>query len=263
MNGGEESELARLMRAAIGGDEKAYAEFLRRAACLVRGFARRKIVRGGIDPEDIVQETLLAIHLKRHTWRDDGSVLPWLYAIARYKLIDAFRRQGRRVEIEIDEIAETFAAAGTGNRQRPGDSPRARDARAWPALGRGGGHRRRAFDRRDGRKPRHQRGGSAGCAASRPDGDRQTVRAAMMDTNELIKSLAADARPSGGAAFIRLVARGGRRSRSRRSRVRRDARPETGHRGRGRDAALSLQVRDHHHTCRKRLRRCASLVTAG
>jgi len=109
LNGAEEGELAGLMRAAVGGDEKAYAEFLRRAACLVRGFARRKIVRGGIDPEDIVQETLLAIHVKRHTWRDDGSVLPWVYAIARYKLVDAFRRQGRRVEIEIDEIAETFA----------------------------------------------------------------------------------------------------------------------------------------------------------
>jgi RNA polymerase sigma-70 factor (ECF subfamily) len=110
LNGAEEGELARLMRAAIGGDERAYAEFLRRAACLVRGFARRRIVRGGIDPEDIVQETLLAIHVKRHTWRDDGSVLPWLFAIARYKLVDAFRRQGRRTEIEIDEIADTFAA---------------------------------------------------------------------------------------------------------------------------------------------------------
>ena len=109
MNGADENELARLMRGAIGGDEKAYAEFLRRAACLVRGFARGRIVRGGVDPEDIVQETLLAIHLKRHTWRDDGSVLPWLYAIARYKLIDAFRRRGRRVEIESDEIADTFA----------------------------------------------------------------------------------------------------------------------------------------------------------
>ena len=113
MDGADEDELARLMRAAIGGDEKAYAEFLRRAACLVRGFARRKIVRGGIDPEDIVQETLLAIHVKRHTWRDDGSVLPWLYAIARYKLVDAFRRRGRHPEIEIDEIAETLAAPET------------------------------------------------------------------------------------------------------------------------------------------------------
>src|SRR3546814_18114776 len=65
-------------------------------------------MQGGIDPEDIVQETLLAIHMKRHTWRDDAPVTPWLYAIARYKLIDAFRRRGRLVEIEIGEIAERF-----------------------------------------------------------------------------------------------------------------------------------------------------------
>jgi len=66
-------------------------------------------MQGGIDPEDVVQETLLAIHLKRHTWRIDTPVTPWLYAIARYKLIDAFRRRGRHVEIEISEIAETYA----------------------------------------------------------------------------------------------------------------------------------------------------------
>jgi RNA polymerase sigma-70 factor (ECF subfamily) len=113
LHGNEDSELAGLMRAALAGDERAYAEFLRRAACLVRGFARTRIVRGGIDPEDIVQETLLAIHMKRHTWRDDGSVLPWLYAIARYKLVDAFRRSGRRMEVEIDEVAETLAAPET------------------------------------------------------------------------------------------------------------------------------------------------------
>lgn len=109
MDGNDETELARLMRAAIAGDERAYTEFLRRAACLVRGYARRKVVRGGLDSEDIVQETLLAIHMKRHTWRDAAPVTPWLYAIARHKLIDAFRRRGRRVEIEIGEITETFA----------------------------------------------------------------------------------------------------------------------------------------------------------
>src|SRR3546814_19492049 len=90
--------MARLMRAADGGDDRAYAEFLDRAARLVRRFARRKVVCGGIDPEDIVQETLLAVHMKRHTWRDDAPVTPWLFAIARHKLIDAFRRRGRRVE---------------------------------------------------------------------------------------------------------------------------------------------------------------------
>lgn len=109
MTGKDEAELSRLMRVALAGDEKAYADFLHHAAALVRGFVRRRSAVGGIDPEDIVQETLLAIHLKRHTWRQDAPILPWVYAIARFKLIDAFRRHGRRVEINIDAIAETAA----------------------------------------------------------------------------------------------------------------------------------------------------------
>ncbi|CAN7314430.1 sigma-70 family RNA polymerase sigma factor [Mesorhizobium sp. LjRoot246] len=113
MSGKDEAELSRLMRAAIAGDERAYADFLHRIAALVRGFARRKIVQGGVDPEDVVQETLLAIHVKRHTWRQDAPVLPWIYAIARFKLIDAFRRRGRRIEIDVDDIAETFAEPET------------------------------------------------------------------------------------------------------------------------------------------------------
>lgn len=109
MDGGDEKEIAQLMHAAIAGDERAYGEFLRRTASLVRFFARGKIAQGGIDPEDIVQETLLAIHMKRHTWRHDAPVTPWVYAIARYKLVDAFRRRGRRMEVEMDDIAESFA----------------------------------------------------------------------------------------------------------------------------------------------------------
>jgi RNA polymerase sigma-70 factor, ECF subfamily len=113
LNAQSEAELARLLRAAMAGDERAYGEFLRSAARLVRSFARRRIFAGGMDPEDIVQETLLAIHTKRHTWRDAAEVTPWVYAIARYKLVDAFRRSGRRAEIPIDEIAETFAEPET------------------------------------------------------------------------------------------------------------------------------------------------------
>jgi RNA polymerase sigma-70 factor (ECF subfamily) len=106
----EEKELARLMRASIAGDERAYGEFLKSVGSLVRGFARRKVADVGIDAEDIVQETLLAIHVKRHTWRDEEPILPWLYAIARYKLLDAFRARGRRTRVETEAAAEGFAA---------------------------------------------------------------------------------------------------------------------------------------------------------
>ncbi|MEQ1955799.1 sigma-70 family RNA polymerase sigma factor [Mesorhizobium sp. CN2-181] len=108
MTAADETELARLLRAALGGDEKAYAAFLSRVASLVRGFARRRIDHA-VDPEDIVQETLLAIHTKRHTWRSDAPVRPWVFAIAKYKIIDAFRRRGRHIEVDIADFAETLA----------------------------------------------------------------------------------------------------------------------------------------------------------
>lgn len=103
MDGGGDAELARLLNGGLAGDEQAYAEFLRRAAGLVRRFAQRRITHGGLDPEDVVQETLLAVHMKRHTWRRDAPVGPWLYAIARFKLIDSFRRVNRRMEVPVDD----------------------------------------------------------------------------------------------------------------------------------------------------------------
>ncbi len=83
MSGKDEAGLAGLLRAAIAGDEKAYAVFLARAAALVRGFVRRRMTQGGIDPEDVVQETLLAIHLKRHTWRIEVDVDDFADSIAQ------------------------------------------------------------------------------------------------------------------------------------------------------------------------------------
>lgn len=109
MSGKDEAELARLMQAAIAGDERAYADFLGRVAVLVRGFCRNRIASANIDPEDIVQETLLAIHLKRHTWRRDDLISPWIYGIARFKLADAFRQRGRHINIDIADIAEPAA----------------------------------------------------------------------------------------------------------------------------------------------------------
>jgi RNA polymerase sigma-70 factor (ECF subfamily) len=104
----DEAELARMLRAALSGDEQAYAAFLARVAALVRGVTRRN-AGSGVEVEDVVQETLLAIHLKRHTWRADAPVRPWVFAIARYKLVDNLRRRGRRVEVDIADYADTLA----------------------------------------------------------------------------------------------------------------------------------------------------------
>ncbi|HXV30306.1 MAG TPA: sigma-70 family RNA polymerase sigma factor [Sinorhizobium sp.] len=109
----DDKDLAELFRAALEGDERAYGDFLHKAATLVRAWARRRTAFGGLDPEDIVQETLLAIHVKRHTWRPDGPVAPWLYAIAKHKLVDALRRLGRHRRIDISELEDQLAAEET------------------------------------------------------------------------------------------------------------------------------------------------------
>jgi RNA polymerase sigma-70 factor, ECF subfamily len=53
------------------------------------------------------------VHLKRHTWDAKAPFAPWLFAIARNKLIDALRRRGRRVFVNIDDFAETLPSEPT------------------------------------------------------------------------------------------------------------------------------------------------------
>jgi RNA polymerase sigma factor (sigma-70 family) len=111
MDPADGSPLEALLRAANRGDRRAYADFLNGITPLLRGIARSRGSGLGFDTcEDIVQETLLAIHQKRHTWREDMPVRPWLYAIVRYKVIDAFRARGRRIHLQIDEFAEVIPA---------------------------------------------------------------------------------------------------------------------------------------------------------
>ena len=99
-----------LLLRAVAGDEKAYRAFLTDAAVIVRRFAAGRMPRhsAGFDLEDLVQEVLLAVHAKRHTWRPGEPVAPWLFAIARYKAIDAYRRLGRRIEIDIADMGDVF-----------------------------------------------------------------------------------------------------------------------------------------------------------
>ncbi|MBS0539797.1 MAG: sigma-70 family RNA polymerase sigma factor [Proteobacteria bacterium] len=106
-------DLATLMRLARSGDDEAYRVLLGRVAVWLRAVARRGLARAGRGPEeseDIVQETLLAMHLKRESWDDSQPLEPWLHAIARHKMIDHLRRRGFRDHLDIDAYADTLAA---------------------------------------------------------------------------------------------------------------------------------------------------------
>lgn len=99
------------MRAANRGDALAYRQLLQAVTPVLRGVVRARGVGLGPDGcEDVVQEVLLAIHLKRQTWREDAPLRPWLYAIARHKVADAFRARGRRVDLPIEDFADVLAA---------------------------------------------------------------------------------------------------------------------------------------------------------
>ena len=98
-----------LLARANEGDGAAFARFLHAVTPTLRAVIRR---RGeGLPPdqhEDILQEVLLAIHLKRQTWRRNAPVRPWLYALARYKVVDAFRRRGAAVNLPIEDFADVL-----------------------------------------------------------------------------------------------------------------------------------------------------------
>ena len=109
-----EDDWTGLMRLAISGDNAAYHRLLKAITPVLRAGARRGLAHAGqpVDQsEDVVQDILLAVHLKRHTWDVNAPFAPWLFAIARNKLIDALRRRGRRVFVNIDDFAETIPDA--------------------------------------------------------------------------------------------------------------------------------------------------------
>jgi RNA polymerase sigma factor (sigma-70 family) len=100
-----------LMRAANRGDAAAYGRLLRAITPVLRGIVRaRGAALGPEGCEDVLQEVLLAIHLKRQTWREEAPLRPWLYAVARHKVVDAFRARGRRVDLPVEDFAEVLPA---------------------------------------------------------------------------------------------------------------------------------------------------------
>jgi RNA polymerase sigma-70 factor (ECF subfamily) len=117
-----EEQFSVWMRAANRGDQVAYRLCLSALLPVLRAVAARSLSRAGIgvaDVEDLVQEIVLTIHLRRHTWDEDARFLPWMHGIARHKIIDALRRRGRRMEVPLDDFGDVFEAPA--GRERLGE----------------------------------------------------------------------------------------------------------------------------------------------
>jgi RNA polymerase sigma-70 factor, ECF subfamily len=108
-----ESTLTPLWLRAQAGDERAYRQALGMIASRLRGYLRRRLATCPDEVEDLVQETLLALHLQRGTYDPAWPVSAWVVAIARHKLVDLWRRQGRRDSLHdaLDDVDEQLLAS--------------------------------------------------------------------------------------------------------------------------------------------------------
>lgn len=105
-----EAELQRLMISGLDGNAADHAALLRSLAPLLRAFFRRRASGADGDIEDLVQETLIAVHVRRATYDRDRAFTAWLFAVARYKMIDHFRRT-RRLQ-PLDGLEDQLVADG-------------------------------------------------------------------------------------------------------------------------------------------------------
>jgi RNA polymerase sigma-70 factor (ECF subfamily) len=108
-----EDRLRALLVRGLAGDAAAYHVFLKELSAHLRAFLRRRLSGLPDEVEDLVQETLLAVHNQRHTYDAGQPLTAWLHAIARYKLVDLLRRRARgdAWNDPLDDTTELLAAA--------------------------------------------------------------------------------------------------------------------------------------------------------
>lgn len=101
-----ELKLKTLMLRAQDGDASAWRTLLAELQLRLKGyFSRRLSSEHAADIEDLVQETLIAMHTRRMTYDPNQPFTAWAHAIARYKLIDFWRRRGRRIQVPLEHAS--------------------------------------------------------------------------------------------------------------------------------------------------------------
>lgn len=109
----KEDRLRRLLLDGLSGQGAAYQHFLKELSAHLRAFLRRRLARLPDEVEDLVQECLLAVHNQRHTYDPAYPVSAWVQAIAKYKLVDLWRRRAAQdlLAEPLDEEIDIFSSA--------------------------------------------------------------------------------------------------------------------------------------------------------
>lgn len=98
------------MIGGLDGDARAYIALLNALVPMLRSFFARRLRGATEDVEDLAQETMIAIHTRRASYDRDRMFTAWAFAIARYKMIDHFRR--RRVTVPMEGLEDILVAEG-------------------------------------------------------------------------------------------------------------------------------------------------------
>jgi RNA polymerase sigma-70 factor (ECF subfamily) len=108
-----EARLKRLLLRGLDGEAPAYQAFLTETSTHLRAYFRKRLARLPDEVEDLVQESLLAIHNKRQTYDADQPLTAWVHAIAKYKLVDLLRRRANHELLTdpIDDETDFFSSA--------------------------------------------------------------------------------------------------------------------------------------------------------
>ena len=124
-----EIDWAILMARAQGGERDAYRRLLNEITPYLRSLAA-SAHRDPRDIEDTVQDVLLTLHAVRHTYDPARPFGPWLVAIARRRIVDRLRRQGRTRlhEAPWEPEHETLAVTEANYTEEGLDAPAVRDA---------------------------------------------------------------------------------------------------------------------------------------
>jgi RNA polymerase sigma factor (sigma-70 family) len=109
-----EAQLKAWMLGGLDGDDRAHTALLRALVPLLHSFYRRRMRGAEGEIEDLVQETLISVHTRRASYDRDRPFTAWLYAVARYRLVDHYRR--RRVSVSIEDMDDMLATDGFEDR---------------------------------------------------------------------------------------------------------------------------------------------------
>jgi RNA polymerase sigma factor (sigma-70 family) len=104
-----ETRLKELMLLSLGGDAVAYRTLLSELSRHLRIYYRKRLGNDSSDAEDLVQETLMALHTRRASFDRNQPFTAWAYAMARYKLVDHLRRKSVRMAVSVEDCEALFA----------------------------------------------------------------------------------------------------------------------------------------------------------